>query len=292
MSADPVLSVRGLVIQVDGQPGGSARPRVQNVSFDIGAGQIMGLVGESASGKSLTALALMRLLPASARVTAGEIRFEGRDLLALSEREMQAVRGRQIAMVFQEPATALSPVHDIAWHLRVVLRATGQVSGSYRQRRQGATARARELLARVELPDPDALLQALPHQLSAGMRRRVLVAMALAGRPRLLIADEPTTGLDAPIQAQLLDLLARLTREERASMLVISHDPEVAAELASDVLVMSSGQIVESGPMRRVFSQTQHPYTAALLESVRARRTKANPSRAAVAAADPMESDA
>jgi oligopeptide/dipeptide ABC transporter ATP-binding protein len=274
VSTAPVLSVRGLTIEIEGQGDSAPKPNLDDVSFDIGAGRVLGLVGESGSGKTLTALSLMRLLPPEARAKAGEIRFEGRDLLAIAEREMQSIRGRRMAMVFQEPASALSPVHDVGWHLRAVQLATGQLSGSLRERRRAARARSRELLTRVELPDPDALLEALPHQLSAGMRRRVLIAMALAGRPRLLIADEPTTGLDAPIQAQLLDLLARVTREDGAGMLVISHDPEVMAELASDVIVMYSGQVVESGPLRRVFSEPQHPYTLALLESVRARKAQ------------------
>jgi ABC-type glutathione transport system ATPase component len=272
VSTDPVLSVRGLTIEVEGENEDASRPGVKDVSFDIGEGRVLGLVGESGSGKTLTSLALMRLLPRGVRDTAGEIRFEGRDLRSLSERDLQSIRGSRMAMVFQEPASALSPVHEVGWHLREVLRATGQLSGSLRERRRAARARMHELLARVELPDPDTLLEAHPHQLSAGMRRRVLVAMALAGRPRLLIADEPTTGLDAPIQAQLLDLLARVTREEGVSTLVISHDPEVMAELASDVLVMYCGQIVESGPLRRVFSEPQHPYTLSLLDSVRARK--------------------
>lgn len=276
VSGDPVLSVRGLTIEIEGQKG---RPPVDDVSFDVGEGRVMGLVGESGSGKTLTALSLMRLLPPGARAIAGEIHFDGREVCSLSEREMQAVRGRRMAMIFQEPATALSPVHDVGWHLRAVLLAAGQLPGSLRERRRVARAKTRELLGRVELPDPDALLETLPHQLSAGMRRRVLIAMALAGKPRLLIADEPTTGLDAPIQAQLLDLLARVTREERMTTLVISHDPEVLAELASDVLVMYSGQIVESGPLGRVFSECQHPYTVSLLDAVRARRAERGPAR-------------
>ncbi len=272
VSTDPVLSVRGLTIEVEGEKGRSPLTVVEDLSFDVGEGQVLGLVGESGSGKTLTALSLMRLLPPRARVISGEIRLEGRDVCALSEREMQSVRGRRMAMVFQEPATAASPMHDVGWHLRAVLLATGQLNGSLRDRRRTARVKTRELLARVELPDPDALIEAAPHQLSAGMRRRLMIAMALAGRPRLLIADEPTTGLDAPIQAQVLDLLARLSREERMSTLVISHDPEVMAELASDVLVMYAGQIVESGPVRRVFAETQHPYTLSLLEAIRARR--------------------
>jgi oligopeptide/dipeptide ABC transporter ATP-binding protein len=272
VSTDPVLSVRGLTIEVEGEKGRAPRTVVEDISFEVAEGTVIGLVGESGSGKTLTALSLMRLLPPRAGVISGEIRLEGRDVCSLSEREMQSVRGRRMAMIFQEPATALSPMHDVGWHLRAVLLASGQLSGSLRERRRAARARTRELLARVELPEPDALLEANPHQLSAGMRRRVMIAMALAGQPRLLIADEPTTGLDAPIQAQLLDLLARLSREERMSTLVISHDPEVMAELASDVLVMYAGQIVESGPVRRVFGETQHPYTLSLLEAIRARR--------------------
>lgn len=279
-ASDPVLSVRHLVTGfVRDEDGAQVSTILDDVSFDVGRGRVVALVGQCGSGKSLTALSILRLLPSEARPLGGEILFGGRDLMTLGQAEMQRVRGRGIAMIFQEPATALSPVHTVGWQLRTALAATGQIGRGLfgRERRQGHQ-RACELLARVELPEPERVLEAFPHQLSAGMRRRVLIALALAGKPQLLIADEPTTGLDATIQSQILDLLARLTHEARMSTLLITHDLSAVAELASDVIVMYAGHIVEAGPVASLFDAPQHPYSRLLLDGA---RTLAEPAREA-----------
>jgi peptide/nickel transport system ATP-binding protein len=264
-SGEPLLSVRGLSTRFDAAAAG-----LDGVSFDIPRASIVALVGDSGSGKSLTALSILGLLPAGAHVVAGQLLFQGRDLLAASAAERHAVRGRGIAMIFQEPATALSAVHTVGWQLAIALEAGGQLGpiGLLQSLRRASRVPARELLARVELPEPDRLLDLYPHQLSAGMRRRVMIAMALACRPALLIADEPTTGLDAPIQAQILDLLARLARSEERSVLFITHDLCVAAEVASEIVVLYAGQVVEAGPVRSVLGNPQHPYTIGLLENI------------------------
>jgi len=272
--AEPLLRVRQLSTRFEQGPGG-----LDAVSFDVPRGTIVGLVGDSGSGKSLTALSILGLLPPGACILGGQVWFEGRDLLAASELERRAVRGRGIAMIFQEPMTALSPVHTIGWQLAMALRAGGQLRplGLLESVRRAGRAAARELLAQVELPEPERLLELYPHQLSAGMRRRVMIAMALACRPALLIADEPTTGLDAPIQAQILDLLGRLAnpRAETAaearpgcSVIFITHDLCVAAEVASEIVVLYAGQVVEAGPTRSVLGRPQHPYTIGLLQNI------------------------
>ena len=264
-SAEPLLSVRQLSTRFEATAAG-----LDGVSFDVPRGTIVGLVGDSGSGKSLTALSILGLLPPGAECVAGQVLFQGRDLLAASEAERRAVRGRGIAMIFQEPATALSAVHTVGWQLAIALRAGGELGpiGWLQNLRRASRVPARELLARVELPEPDRLLDLYPHQLSAGMRRRVMIAMALACRPALLIADEPTTGLDAPIQAQILDLLTRLAHSEGRSVLFITHDLCVAAEVASEVVVLYGGQVVEAGPIRSVLGGPQHPYTIGLLANI------------------------
>jgi oligopeptide/dipeptide ABC transporter ATP-binding protein len=264
-----ILSVRHLVTAFASDDG-SAVHAVDDVSFDIARGRVLALVGQCGSGKTLTALSVSRLLPREAQLLGGRVVFAGRDLLALPESEMRAVRGRGIAMIFQEPATALSPVHTVGWQLATALGAAGQLPTSFSGRRSRAErTRARELLARVELPEPERILDTFPHQLSAGMRRRVMIALALAGNPQLLIADEPTTGLDATIQSQILELLARLVRDEGLSMLLITHDLSAVAELASDVAVMYAGQVVEAAPVHGLFERPQHPYTRLLLDGAR-----------------------
>ncbi len=268
---EPILSVRHLATGFARDEDGSEVSTIlDDVSFEVGRGRVVALVGQCGSGKSLTALSILRLLPFEARQLGGEILFGGKDLLKLGESEMQRVRGRGIAMIFQEPATALSPVHTVGWQLCTALAATGQIeSGLFGLERRKARQRACELLGKVELPEPERILDAFPHQLSAGMRRRVLIALALAGQPRLLIADEPTTGLDATIQSQILDLLARLTHETGMSTLLITHDLSAVAELASDMLVMYAGHIVEAGPVASLFDAPQHPYSRLLLEGAR-----------------------
>ena len=269
-SSEPILSVRHLSTGFDAGADDAPSRAVDDVSFDIGRGRVLAMVGQCGSGKSLTALSILRLLPRPARVLGGQVMFEGRDLLALPEGEMQPLRGRSLAMVFQEPATALSPVHSVGWQLCTALAATGQIQRRFLISRDArARARAAELLARVQLPEPARTLDTYPHQLSAGMRRRVLLALALAGNPSLLIADEPTTGLDATIQSQIIDLIARLNRDAGMSVLLITHDLSAVAELASDVVVMYAGQIVEAAPVSSLFERPQHPYTRLLLEGSR-----------------------
>jgi oligopeptide/dipeptide ABC transporter ATP-binding protein len=267
---EPLLSVQHLVTRFvsDAAPVEST-PCVDGVSLDIERGRVLGLIGKSGSGKSLTALSILRLLPPRARLLSGRILFEGHDLLASSDAAMRRIRGRRISMIFQEPATALSPVHRVGWQLGTALAATGQLDGGLLGRTRRTRARAAELLARVELPEPERILDTYPHQLSAGMRRRVLIALALAGKPSLLIADEPTTGLDATIQSQILALLARLTHEDGLSTLLITHDLSAVAQLAHDVAVMYAGQVVETAPVHTLFERPQHPYTRALLDGAR-----------------------
>lgn len=266
-AAEPILSVRHLVTGFTSDEHSlPASHAVDDVSFDVRPGRVLAMVGQGGSGKSLTALSILRLLPPEARLLGGQVLFEGRDLVPLSEAEMRRVRGSGIAMIFQEPATALSPVHSVGWQLGTALAASGRVGrgrfglGSWKLR-----ALAGELLAKVELPEPERILASFPHQLSAGMRRRVLIAMALSRQPRLLIADEPTTGLDATIQAQIIDLIGRIARDDGMSVLLITHDLSAVAQLASDVVVMYAGQVVETAPVQSLFEHPQHPYTRLLL---------------------------
>lgn len=270
-AAELLLSVRHLTTGFASQETpGDMRAVIDDVSFDVARGRVLAVVGPCGSGKSLAALSILRLLPPEAHLLGGQILFTGRDLLALPEAEMRAVRGRGISMIFQEPATALSPVHSVGWQLCTALVATGQVEARlFRRTRRHARTRARELLAQVELPEPERMLDTFPHQLSAGMRRRVLIALALAGNPALLIADEPTTGLDATIQSQILDLLARLTQERGMSTLLITHDLSAVAGLASDVVVMYGGHVVEVAPVTEWFERPQHPYSRLLIDGSR-----------------------
>jgi oligopeptide/dipeptide ABC transporter ATP-binding protein len=264
--AEALLSVRQLSTRFVA----AERAALDEVTFDVARGSIVGLVGDSGSGKSLTALSILSLLPEGATVAGGQVLFQGRDLLQASPAELGQIRGRGIGMIFQEPASALSAVHSVGWQLALALRAGGQLQpvGLLKSLSRAGRARARELLAHVELPDPDALLDLYPHQLSAGMRRRVMIALALASQPSLLIADEPTTGLDAPIQAQILDLFTRLAQSEGRGVLFITHDLCVAAEIASEIVVLYAGQVVEAGPTRSVLGRPQHPYTLSLLANI------------------------
>ena len=235
---------------------------VDGVSFSVEAGEVVGIVGESGSGKSVTALTLLRLLPRTARIVGGRIRFDGQDLLALPERGMRQVRGNKLAMVFQDPMASLNPTVSIGT----------QIAESYYLHRGGnwsaARARAAELLDAVGVPDAGARLRDYPHQFSGGMRQRVMIAMALACSPRLLIADEPTTALDVTIQAQILQVLTDLRRQFDMAVLLITHDMGVVAETSDRVLVMYGGQVVEQGATEPLFAQRLHPYTEALLRCV------------------------
>jgi oligopeptide/dipeptide ABC transporter ATP-binding protein len=235
---------------------------VDDVGFHIDAGETLGLVGESGSGKSVTALSIMRLLQPPGRTAGGEIEFHGRNLLALSEREMSRVRGADIALIFQEPMTALDPVFTIGEQIGEALRVHGRAS------RAKARREAIALLDAVRIPEPAARVDDYPHQLSGGMRQRVLIAMALACRPSLVIADEPTTALDVTIQAEILDLLREARERFDLALLLITHDLGVIATIADRVAVMYAGRIVEDGPVRSIFHAPQHPYTRGLLESL------------------------
>lgn len=231
---------------------------VEHVNLRMSEGTICALVGESGSGKSLSALALLGLLPANANVS-GSIRLDGKELLGMSPRAWRAVRGGGIGMIFQEPMTALNPVLSIGAQLCEPLELHRSLRG------RAARARAIELLAQVGLTDPATRLTQFPHQLSGGMRQRVMIAMAIAGEPKLLVADEPTTALDVTIQAQILALLRGLQSARGLGVLLITHDLGVVAEVADQVCVMYSGRVVESGPVADIFANPRHPYTAALL---------------------------
>jgi oligopeptide/dipeptide ABC transporter ATP-binding protein len=255
-----LLSVRGLTTAFD--LGGRTVAAVNDISFDVRGGETLCLVGESGSGKSVTALSIMRLVQPPGRIAGGSILFRDRDLLTLSEAEMRRVRGAEIALIFQEPMTALNPVLTIGSQIAEALLVHGRAN------RAEAHRRAIELLDAVKLPDPSRRVRDYPHQLSGGMRQRVLIAIALACRPALLIADEPTTALDVTIQAEILDLLREMKSQFRLSLLLITHDLGVVAETADRVTVMYAGRLVEESPVRELFHAAKHPYTQGLLASM------------------------
>jgi len=256
----PLLAVDDL--RVHFWTGGGTVHAVNGISFEIGPGETLGIVGESGCGKSVTALALLGLLPRAGRVRSGAARFDGRDLLRLSQRALRRVRGRQIAMIFQDPMTSLNPVLTIGRQLREPLET------HFGMGRKAATARAAELLDRVGIPSPDARISDYPHQFSGGMRQRAMIAMALACRPKLMIADEPTTALDVTIQAQILALLRELVAEERTALILITHDLGVVAGMCERVNVMYAGMFMETGSADQLFASPRHPYTLGLLQSV------------------------
>ena len=236
---------------------------VDGVSFSIAPGETLAVVGESGCGKSVTAQSILRLLPSPpARVVEGSIRFEGQDLLALDDAAMRDIRGNRIAMIFQEPMTSLNPVLTVGYQIAESL-VRHQAMG-----RADAEARAAEMLALVGIAEPARRVREYPHQLSGGMRQRVMIAMALACRPRLLIADEPTTALDVTVQAQILDLMRELRRAYGMAILFITHDLGVVAEIADRISVMYAGQVVESGSVRDVLQRPRHPYTKALMAAL------------------------
>jgi len=255
-----LLEVRDLTVHFDTEDG--LVEAVDAVSFGVRPGEILGLVGESGSGKSVTALALLRLVPPPGRIAGGSVRFEGGDLLALSEVQMEAVRGARIAMVFQSPRTALNPVLTVG---RQIARLFERHQGASRAE---ARTRTIEMLKLVGLADPERRVRQYAHQLSGGMCQRVMIAMALATSPRLLVADEPTTGLDVSVASQILDLLRGLGRRTGASILLITHDLGVVAEVCDRVAVMHAGQVVEVGATTELFAHPLHPYTRALVRSV------------------------
>ena len=235
---------------------------VDGVSFHLDRGELLGLVGESGCGKSMTALSVMRLIAPPGRIVKGEILFDGEDLLKLSDPEMRQMRGDDIAMIFQDPMTSLNPVFTVGEQIAEALRLHRKMS---RKEARQATV---EAMREVAIPDPARRLDDYPHQLSGGMRQRVMIAMALACNPKLLIADEPTTALDVTIQAQILELLDELRKQRELAVLLITHDLGVVAEVADRVAVMYTGRIVEESPVDELFARPKHPYTEGLLRSV------------------------
>jgi oligopeptide/dipeptide ABC transporter ATP-binding protein len=254
---DALLQVRDLSVTFEGRHGRTHA--VRGASFDVGVGEFVGVVGESGCGKSVTARALLGLVDAPGQVTTGSIRIDGDDILTMDARALRSVRGRRISIVFQDPMTSLNPVFTIGQQLIDVMRAHGHAA---------PRPRALELLEQVEIPAAAMRLRQYPHELSGGMRQRVMIAMALANEPELIVADEPTTALDVTIQAQILDLLQRINREQRTSVVLISHSLDVVVDVADRVLVFYAGRIVESGPTSTVFVHPAHPYTQALLRAV------------------------
>ena len=235
---------------------------VDGVSFYLDRGELLGLVGESGCGKSMTALSVMRLIAPPGKIVSGEVLFDGKDLLKLSDAEMRQMRGDDIAMIFQDPMTSLNPVFTVGEQIAEALRLHRKMSG--KQARQATIEAMRE----VAIPDPARRVDDYPHQLSGGMRQRVMIAMALACNPKLLIADEPTTALDVTIQAQILELLDDLRKQRDLAVLLITHDLGVVAEVADRVAVMYTGRIVEESPVEELFARPKHPYTEGLLRSV------------------------
>jgi ABC-type dipeptide/oligopeptide/nickel transport system ATPase component len=235
---------------------------VNGISFDIAPGETLGIVGESGCGKSVTSLALMGILPRAGRAVGGRALFQGRDLLALSDAELRGVRGKEIAMIFQDPMTSLNPVLTVGRQIREALET------HFKMERKAAEVRTAELLDRVGIPSPKLRLKDYPHQFSGGMRQRAMIAMALACEPKLLIADEPTTALDVTIQAQILDLLRELVRERQTALILITHDLGVVAGMCERVNVMYGGMFMETGAAEQLFARPRHPYTLGLLQSV------------------------
>ncbi len=255
-----VLEIEGLSVHFD--LSGGRLLAVRGLSLALAEGRTMGLVGESGCGKSVTAHSILRLIRPPGVIASGRVEYSGRDLLSLDEDEMASIRGGEIAMIFQEPMTSLNPVLTIGYQITETLR-THMGLGTKVARR-----RAIELLDSVGIGDPARRISAYPHELSGGMRQRVMIAMSLAASPSLLIADEPTTALDVTIQAQILDLLLRLQRERGMSLLLITHDLGVVANVADDVTIMYAGEIVESATVKRLFESPLHPYTKGLFKAI------------------------
>ncbi|MBM4334377.1 MAG: ABC transporter ATP-binding protein [Deltaproteobacteria bacterium] len=265
--SEPVLALRGLRTSFE-TPRGKL-PAVDRIDLELFAGETLGVVGESGCGKSVTALSILRLLPQPpASIEAGEIVFEGRDLLRLGDEEMRHIRGNRIAMIFQEPMTCLNPVFRIGDQIGEALTVHRTVSRTERD------ARVIELLELVGIPESRKRARDYPHQLSGGMRQRVMIAMALANDPAVLIADEPTTALDVTIQAQILELLERLKSRFAMAVLLITHDLGIVAESAERLAVLYAGRVVETGSVLEIFAAPRHPYTAGLLEALPSARTR------------------
>ena len=260
-TAEPLLRVQDLVTAFHTDEG--VVRAVDGISFEVPRGGTIGIVGESGCGKSVTALSVMRLIPIPpGRIERGQILFDGTDLLKLSERDMRAQRGNNISMIFQEPMTSLNPVYTVGDQIVEAIRLHQKLD------RRAARARAIDMLRLVNIPAPEERVDSYPHQLSGGMRQRVMIAMALSCEPKLLIADEPTTALDVTIQAQILDLLARLREEMGMSIILITHDLGIVAEFVEEIVVMYAGKVVERARTKALFAEPKHPYTRGLLGSV------------------------
>jgi len=261
-TGSPLLSVSDLHVTFHGEEG--AVEAVRGVSWDISPGEVLGIVGESGSGKSVSVSSILGLLPSPpARISGGPVMFEGRDLLAMNEKELRVIRGNHIAMIFQDPMTAFNPVKTIGHQISEAIRVHDKSVS-----RSAARARSIELLSMVGVPGPEARFRQFPHEYSGGMRQRAMIAMAIANRPRLLIADEPTTALDVTIQAQILELLDVVRHETDAATILITHDLGVIAEVADRVVVMYAGKVVESTSVLDLFADPHHPYTLGLLGSL------------------------
>jgi oligopeptide/dipeptide ABC transporter ATP-binding protein len=261
VSDDPLLRVSDL--SVGFESAGVIARAVDGVSFDVRKGRTLGIVGESGCGKSVTAFSIMRLLPQPhGRILGGSILFEGKDLVLAGEADLHRIRGGRIGMVFQEPLSALNPVQTIGRQLAEVLLLNKPIT------RQQALAESVSLLGKVGIPSPEVRIREYPHQLSGGMRQRVVIAMALSCKPSLLIADEPTTALDVTIQAQILDLMLSLQRELGMAIILITHDLGVIAQVCDEVVVMYAGRVAEKGPVDEIFRRPTHPYTRGLLASI------------------------
>lgn len=271
MSTPPVLEMRGLRLAFEAEHRRTIA--LDGLDLTIAAAEVLGVVGETGCGKTVTGLAAMRLLPPTARLSADLLRFEGRDLLAMDERSLRAIRGVEIAMIFQNPASAFNPVFAIGDQMADVLAAHD------RERGVAARARIREVLGSVGMPDVDRVMRAFPHQLSGGMLQRAMIATALLCRPRLIIADEPTTALDVTIAAQVLALLRRLQEEQGFSVMLITHDLGVVRSVCDRVTVLYAGRVVESAATAQLFAAPHHPYTAGLLAAVPRTSASAGPLR-------------
>ena len=256
----PILQVKDL--RTEFLTDGGVVKAVDGVSFDLYPGESIGIVGESGSGKSITALSILRLVPDPGRVVSGQVLFHDQDLLQISGEEIREIRGRDIAMIFQDPQSSLNPVLRTGFQVDEAMLAHGKAT------KKEAHQRTIELLRRVRIPAPESRVKDFPHQLSGGMRQRAMIAMGLANAPSILIADEPTTALDVTVQAQILELLGDLNRDLGTAIVMITHNMGVVAGLCSRVLVMYAGKIVEQGPVEQIFENPQHPYTKKLMSAV------------------------
>jgi len=258
--SSPLLKVEDLQVRFLTEDG--IVRAVDGVSFDLNEGEVLAIVGESGCGKSVTAQTLMGLTRGQNAEFDGQILYEGQELLSASDQQLRRIRGKDIAMVFQDPMTSLHPVYKVGWQIIEQIQAHEKISGAE------ARARAIELLAEVGIPQPESRVDNYPHEFSGGMRQRAMIAMAMANNPRVLIADEPTTALDVTIQAQIIQLMSRLARDRDAAAILITHDLGVVAEIADRVLVMYAGMVVETGTLEEIFYDPQHPYTWGLLGSL------------------------